>query len=105
MSCSTSWAAVCNKPLSTYFYKRILSLHSSNLKYVTKDFLFIVSIPIPTIIGQKAWREERVANIYAAIKALVAAINAERDKQNENVRKYGQQDIHLLRLYVYLLLE
>lgn len=73
---------------------------------MTKDFLFIVSIPIPTIIGQKAWREERVANIYAAIKALVAAINAERDKQNENVRKYGgQQDIHLLRLYVYLLLE
>ena len=73
---------------------------------MTKDFLFIVSIPIPTIIGQKAWREERVANIYAAIKSLVAAINAERDKQNENVRKYGgQQDIHLLRLYVYLLLE
>lgn len=46
-----------------------------------------LAIPIPTIIGQKAWREERVANIYAAIKALVAAINAERDKQNEDVRK------------------
>lgn len=43
--------------------------------------------PIPTIIGQKAWREERVSNIYAAIKALVAAVNAERDKQNEDVRK------------------
>lgn len=28
-----------------------------------------------------------MANIYAAIKALVAAINAERDKQNEGVRK------------------
>lgn len=28
-----------------------------------------------------------MANIYAAIKALVAAINAERDKQNEDVRK------------------
>ena len=47
-----------------------------------------LAIPIPTIIGQKAWREEHVANIYAAIKALVAAINAERDKQNEDVRKY-----------------
>lgn len=41
----------------------------------------------PTIIGQKAWREERVNNINAAIKALVVAINAERDKQNECVRK------------------
>ena len=47
----------------------------------------ILAIPIPTIIGQKAWREERVNNINAAIKALVAAINAERDKQNEGVRK------------------
>lgn len=46
-----------------------------------------LAIPIPTIIGQKAWREERVSNIYAAIKALVAAVNAERDKQNEDVRK------------------
>ena len=46
-----------------------------------------LAIPIPTLIGQKTWREERVANIYTAIKALVAAINAERDKQNEDVRK------------------
>ena len=46
-----------------------------------------LAIPIPTIIGQKALREERVSNIYAAIKALVAAVNAERDKQNEDVRK------------------
>lgn len=46
-----------------------------------------LAIPIPTIIGQKAWREERVTNINVAIKALVAAINAERDKQNEGVRK------------------
>lgn len=46
-----------------------------------------LAIPIPTIIGQKAWREERVNNINAAIKALVVAINAERDKQNEDVRK------------------
>lgn len=46
-----------------------------------------LAIPIPTLIGQKTWREERVNNINAAIKALVAAINAERDKQNEDVRK------------------
>lgn len=46
-----------------------------------------LAIPIPTIIGQKAWREERTTNINDAIKALVAAINAERDKQNEDVRK------------------
>ena len=47
----------------------------------------ILAIPIPTLIGQKAWREERINNINAVIKALVVAINAERDKQNEGVRK------------------
>lgn len=46
-----------------------------------------LAIPIPTIIGQKAWREERTTNINDAIKALVVAVNAERDKQNEGVRK------------------
>lgn len=46
-----------------------------------------LAIPVPALIGQKAWREERVSNINAAIKSLVAAINAERDKQNEGVRK------------------
>ena len=39
-------------------------------------------IPIPALIGQKTWREERTTNINDAIKALVVAINAERDKQN-----------------------
>ena len=47
----------------------------------------ILAIPFPTLIGQKAWREERINNINAVIKALVVAINAERDKQNEGVRK------------------
>lgn len=47
----------------------------------------ILAIPIPTLIGQKAWQEERINNINAVIKALVVAINAERDKQNEGVRK------------------
>ena len=44
------------------------------------------AIPVPAIIGQKAWREERTANINAAIKSLVNAINEARDKQNEGVR-------------------
>ncbi len=45
-----------------------------------------LAIPIPALIGQKAWREERSTNINDAIKALVAAINTERDKQNASVR-------------------
>ena len=45
-----------------------------------------LAIPIPALIGQKAWREERTTNIYDAIKALVVAINTERDKQNNGVR-------------------
>lgn len=45
-----------------------------------------LDIPIPAIIGQKTWREERAANINAAITTLVNAINAVRDKQNEGLR-------------------
>ena len=45
-----------------------------------------LAIPIPALIGQKTWREERTTNINDAIKALVNAINAERDKQNEGLR-------------------
>lgn len=45
-----------------------------------------LAIPIPALIGQRAWREKRTTNINDAIKALVAAINAERDKQNNGVR-------------------
>ncbi|WP_302824038.1 MobV family relaxase [Leyella stercorea] len=45
-----------------------------------------LAIPIPALIGQKTWREERTTNINDAIKALVNAINAERDKQDEGVR-------------------
>lgn len=71
--------------------KKELTIPLLNIKAPVQEAMNAVkkelSIPIPTIIGQKAWREERVANIYAAIKALVAAINAERDKQNEDVRK------------------
>lgn len=72
--------------------KKELTIPFLNIKAPVQEAMNAVNkelaIPIPTIIGQKAWREKRVANIYAAIKALVAAINAERDKQNEDVRKF-----------------
>lgn len=71
--------------------KKELTIPLLNIKAPIQEAMNAVkkelAIPIPTLIGQKTWREERVANIYAAIKALVAAINAERDKQNEDVRK------------------
>ena len=71
--------------------KKELTIPFLNIKVPVQEAMNAVkkelAIPIPTIIGQKAWREERVTNINVAIKALVAAINAERDKQNEDVRK------------------
>ena len=71
--------------------KKELTIPLLNIKAPVQEAMNAVkkelAIPIPTLIGQKAWCEERVSNIYAAIKALVAAINAERDKQNEDVRK------------------
>ena len=71
--------------------KKELTIPFLNIKTPVQEAMDAVkkelAIPIPALIGQKAWREERVANIYAAIKALVAAINAERDRQNEEVRK------------------
>ena len=71
--------------------KKELTIPLLNIKAPVQEAMNAVkkelAIPIPTLIGQKTWREGRVANIYAAIKALVAAINAERDKQNEDVRK------------------
>ena len=71
--------------------KKELTIPFLNIKVPVQEAMNAVkkelAIPIPTIIGQKAWREERVNNINAAIKALVVAINAERDKQNEGVRR------------------
>ena len=71
--------------------KKELTIPFLNIKVPVQEAMNAVkkelAIPIPTIIGQKAWREERTTNINDAIKALVAAINAERDKQNEGVRK------------------
>ena len=45
-----------------------------------------LAIPIPALIGQKTWREERTTSINDAIKALIVVINAERDKQNNGIR-------------------
>lgn len=71
--------------------KKELTIPFLNIKVPVQEAMNAVkkelAIPIPAIIGQKAWREERVNNINTAIKALVVAINAERDKQNEGVRK------------------
>ena len=71
--------------------KKELTIPLLNIKAPVQEAMNAVkkelAIPIPALIGQKTWREERVNNINAAIKALVAAINAERDKQNEDVRK------------------
>ena len=70
--------------------KRELAFPLLNIKSPIQKTMAIVekelSIPIPAIIGQKAWREERTANINTAIKSLVNAINEARDKQNEGVR-------------------
>jgi len=71
--------------------KKELTIPFLNIKVPVQEAMNAVkkelAIPIPALIGQKAWREERVNNINAAIKALAVAINAERDKQNEGVRK------------------
>lgn len=70
--------------------KRELTFPLLNIKSPVQEAMSIVekelSIPVPAIIGQKAWREERAANINAAIKSLVEAINAARNRQNEGVR-------------------
>lgn len=70
--------------------RRELAFPLLNVKYSVQEAMNTVekelSIPIPAIIGQKAWREKRSANINAAMKSLVNAINEARDKQNESVR-------------------
>lgn len=51
------------------------------MKTVEKE----LGIPIPSFIGQKAWREERTANINAAISALIEVIYEAQNKQNEGI--------------------
>ena len=70
--------------------KRELVFPLLNIKTSVQKAMNVVekelSIPIPAIVGQKSWREERTANINAAIKSLANAINEAREKQNEGVR-------------------
>lgn len=70
--------------------KRELTFPLLNIKTPVQEAMNVVekelSIPIPAIVGQKSWREERTANINAAVKSLVEAINEARDRQNEGVR-------------------
>ena len=71
--------------------KQELTFPLLNIKTPIQEAMDVVkkelAIPIPAIIGQKAWRDERTTNISAAIASLVKAINEARDKQNEGVRK------------------
>ena len=70
--------------------KQELTFPLLNIRTPVQDAMNVVkkelAIPIPALIGQKTWREEQTISINDAIKALVAAINAERDKQNNGVR-------------------
>ena len=70
--------------------KKELTIPLLNIKAPVQEAMNAVkkelAIPIPALIGQKTWREERTTNINDAIKALVVAINAERDKQNNCIR-------------------
>ena len=70
--------------------KQELTFPLLNIKTPVQEAMIAVkkelAIPIPALIGQKTWREERTTNINDAIKALVVAINAERDKQNNGIR-------------------
>jgi hypothetical protein len=54
--------------------KKELTIPLLNIKAPVQEAMNAVkkelAIPIPALIGQKAWREERVNNINAAIKAL-----------------------------------
>ena len=70
--------------------KQELTFPLLNIKTPVQEAMVAVkkelAIPIPALIGQKTWREERTANINDAIKALVTAINVERNKQNNGIR-------------------
>ena len=74
--------ATIDKQELTFPLLNIKTLVQEAMNTVNKEF----AIPIPALIGQKAWREERTTNINDAIKALIVVINAERDKQNNGIR-------------------
>lgn len=66
-----------------------LTIPLLNVKAPVQEMMKIVEkelgIPIPSFIGQKAWREERTANINAAISALIEVIYEAQNKQNEGI--------------------
>lgn len=70
--------------------KKELTFPLLNIKAPVQEAMTVVekelAIPVPALVGQKSWREERTANINAAIKSLIEAINVARDKQNEGMR-------------------
>lgn len=76
-----------------------LTIPLLNVKTPVQEAMKIVEkelgIPVPTMMGQKAWREERTANINAAIKALVEAIYEACNKQNEGIKASAS------RVYIY----
>lgn len=76
-----------------------LTIPLLNVKAPVQEAMKIVEkelgIPVPTMMGQKAWREERTANINAAIKALVEAIYEACNKQNEEIKASAS------RVYIY----
>lgn len=76
-----------------------LTIPLLNVKAPVQEAMKIVEkelgIPVPTMMGQKAWREERTANINAAIKALVEAIYEACNKQNEGIKASAS------RVYIY----
>ena len=74
--------ATVNKQELTFPLLKIKTPVQEAMDAVKKE----LAIPIPALIGQKTWREERTTNINDAIKTLVVAINAERDKQNNGIR-------------------
>ncbi len=53
-------------------------------------------IPIPALIGQKTWREERTTNINDAIKALVVASTLNVTSRIMVHTSICQQNLHLL---------
>lgn len=67
-----------------------LTIPLLNVKAPVQEAMKIVEkelgIPVPTMMGQKAWREERTANINSAISALADAINVACKKQNERIK-------------------
>lgn len=64
--------ATIDKQELTFPLLNIKTLVQEAMNTVNKEF----AIPIPALIGQKAWREERTTNINDAIKAFVTSFRS-----------------------------